>query len=236
MLTFDIDISDHRARSLHAELAAQAALLLAIDSGIARVLRFQFAEQAAHIRSLGELSGRHRDIPDPYRMHMGVWVSYAREIAEMLTAAWPELQTLTASQHEPAVAPASAPAAALDEPAETPPLAAAAPADDPRRAAVERCVLLLDMLRDMPDLVDWARAHQQLGADLRVIAGHSLAATDLVQAYTAVLIAALKLRTTPPNTSQCGMLRDAIACLQQPIDQQTLTDLSSRLTELTGAA
>ncbi|MBX0328509.1 low molecular weight phosphatase family protein, partial [Oscillochloris sp. ZM17-4] len=69
----NLDISHHQARSLSEELAGSARVLLAIDSGVARVLHARYPE--ATIVSLGALAGRQRDVPDPFRMQAGAWLS-----------------------------------------------------------------------------------------------------------------------------------------------------------------
>ncbi|NTV63416.1 MAG: low molecular weight phosphatase family protein, partial [Oscillochloris sp.] len=59
-----IDLCQHQARSLTPEIAAEAQVLLATDSGVARVLRARFPQIITF--TLGELAGCQRDIPDPF--------------------------------------------------------------------------------------------------------------------------------------------------------------------------
>jgi protein-tyrosine-phosphatase len=94
MAHMGLDISAHAARSITGELAAAAALVLALDRGTAVVLRARFPEAAGRIYTLGELAGRQRDIPDPFRMQIGAWITYAREIDDLLRAALPRIAEL----------------------------------------------------------------------------------------------------------------------------------------------
>src|SRR5262245_50512815 len=94
MAHMGLDISAHQARSITDELAAAATLLLAVDRGTELVLRARFPGAAGRIRTLGELAGRQRDIPDPFRMQIGAWITYAREIEELLKAGLPRIAEL----------------------------------------------------------------------------------------------------------------------------------------------
>src|SRR5688500_12139535 len=91
MVHMGLDIGDHQARSIAGEQVRQAALIVTIDRGSALVVRARFPEAAARVYSLGELAGRPRDIPDPFRMQIGAWMTYAREIESMLEAALPRM-------------------------------------------------------------------------------------------------------------------------------------------------
>ena len=94
MVHMGLDIAEHLARSLDDDLAARAALIITIDRGTALVIRARFPDAAARTYSLGELAGRARDIPDPFRMQIGAWMTYAREIESMLQAALPRIVEL----------------------------------------------------------------------------------------------------------------------------------------------
>src|SRR5215207_4146124 len=91
MVHMGLDIAEHVARSLDDDMAARAALIITIDRGTALVIRARFPSAAARTFSLGELAGRTRDIPDPFRMQIGAWMTYAREIESMLQAALPRI-------------------------------------------------------------------------------------------------------------------------------------------------
>src|SRR6185436_16835383 len=77
---------------------ARAALLLALDSGTAQVVRMRFPSAASRVHALGALAGRQRDIPDPFRMQIGAWITYAREIAALLEAALPRIAAVLPPQ------------------------------------------------------------------------------------------------------------------------------------------
>ena len=94
MVHMGLDIAEHEARSIDEALAARAALILTIDRGTALVVRARFPDMAVRTFSLGELAGRARDIPDPFRMQIGAWMTYAREIEAMLEAALPRIAEL----------------------------------------------------------------------------------------------------------------------------------------------
>src|SRR3954470_14750775 len=94
MVHMGLDIGEHQARSLDDDLAARAALIITMDRGTAQVVRARFPDAAARTYSLGELAGRARDIPDPFRMQIGAWMTYAREIEGMLQAALPRIVEL----------------------------------------------------------------------------------------------------------------------------------------------
>ncbi|MBC8074483.1 MAG: low molecular weight phosphatase family protein, partial [Chloroflexales bacterium] len=86
MLALGLHISAYRAHSITDEMVAAAAVLIAVDSGTARVIYARYPEAAARTVTLGELAGRARDIPDPFRMQVGAWITYAREIESLLKA------------------------------------------------------------------------------------------------------------------------------------------------------
>src|SRR5262245_8354275 len=102
MAHMSLSIDDHQARSLTDDLVAGAALLLAVDSGTALVLRARFPTAAARTHPLGAVAGRQRDIPDPFRMQIGAWITYAREIAALLEGALPRIvELMPTTDHRP---------------------------------------------------------------------------------------------------------------------------------------
>lgn len=221
MLHMGIDITMHRARSLTADLAAQAALLIAIDQGTALVMRARFPADAARIVTLGTLAGRQRDVPDPFRMQIGAWMTYARELDELLTAALPRIIAQIS-----AVAPALTPAA--------PPAGPGVAAE--RVDAAGRVAQLLQVAAHMPEVVDWAAARERLERDLALIAAASAGPADLAVAYVGLLRAAMLLLPPAPNPRQLAVLQRAAGCLSEPIDQPTLNELSAQLPGLPGLA
>jgi protein-tyrosine-phosphatase len=218
MAHMGLNINDHEARSLSNDLVADAALLLAVDSGTALVMRASFPEATARIHVLGTLAGRQRDIPDPFRMQIGAWITYAREIAALIEAALPQIISLLPTPEtlygQPAVAASTAgrPSAA-----------------DPRSAAADRIARLLRTVVEMPDVVDWAAARGRIEADLSTVAAAPRNARDLVAAYAGLLRAALAMTPAAPSTGQLAVLRAAAGRLAEPVGQPDLNDLSARL-------
>jgi len=232
LVQFGLDISEHRARSLSADIVSAADVLLAVDRGTAHVARMHYPEAATRIVTLGQLAGRERDIPDLFRMQIGAWIAYAREIDEMIAAGLEHLATLAAGEDDiphPAEAAAPPPPLPANGSASTPPTTNGRPNGAERQAAVERCARLLGVIRDMPDLVPWAQARQQLATEIKTASTISLGPDDLVQAYASLLLALLEMRATPPGAEQYGVLASAIERLREPISQQTLTSLSGSL-------
>lgn len=217
MVHLGLDISDHSARSLDDTLAERADLLLAIDSGTARVVRGRYPAASARIATLGELANRKRDVPDPFRMQMGAWLTYARELDDMLQAALPAIRTRLGQAVAPAVA------------------APATPANAERNAAAGRVSQLLQLAAQMPDVVDWAAARGRLENDLAAIAGAPAGPADLVAAYVALLRAAFAMLPTP-SARQFAALHGAATRLPDPVDQAALNELSGLLPTLPALA
>lgn len=208
-----LDISGHEARSLTDELADDAALLIAVDSGTARVARARFPQAAGRLQTLGELAGRDRDIPDPFKMQIGAWLAYAREIDSLLSAALPRIRERL--PEAVAVEPDAAPAG---------------DALDPERlAAVERIAQLVRVAAQMPGVVDWSAARGQIETDLARVGGLPAGAADMAPAYTGLLRAALALTPAPPASAKLAALAEAIAPLSAPVSAETLAEFSRRL-------
>ena len=216
MLTRGLDLSGHIARSLDDELVAAAHMLVAVESGVARVLRARYP--AATVVSLGDLAGRARDIPDPFRMQMGAWLQYAGEIEALLVAGLPRLRALVEGES--------------GEAAETPLHDAAVPPEpDPTRlAALERAGRLLGLVAELPAVVDWGAARGQLLADL-VVLEQPLAPGDLARPYGALLRATLVRMAELPTRAQAEALRAAVARLGAPITPAGLEALSGAVGE-----
>lgn len=226
MAAFGVDIADHRARSISAELVQSATLLVAIDRGIAHVLRQYYPTARDKILTLSELAATERDIPDPFRMQVGAWMAYAHAMQQMLTDALPHLLArLTGVPPEPAVV-SSAPTP--PEPTAMPP-ASPLPDSSPRTAALARLERVLAMLHDMPDLLDWQQVQRQIEASLQAIASEPVAAGDLALSYTAILNTLVHSASAPLHPHQVQMLQTAVARLHQPIDQLALNELAALL-------
>lgn len=217
LATLNLDISGHVARSLTDELATSAQLLIAVDSGIARVLRARSPDAA--IATLGELAGTRRDIPDPFRMQVGAWIYYAREMEQMLSKGLDAIVALVEPEDIP-----DAPALSAPESPPSPPVREAAPLAVERAAAIERCTRLLALLSEMPDVIDQAAARERLAADLAQIAARPLSPADLVAAYVALL----QVRLTPAADLPLALLYPALERLRTPIDQAALTALAAQ--------
>jgi protein-tyrosine-phosphatase len=238
MLHMGLDIADHLARSLDDDLVARAALIITIDRGTALVVRARYPDAAARTFSLGELAGRARDIPDPFRMQIGAWMTYAREIQSMLEAALPRIVELM-------------PAAATDERRTTNDERAAIPTTVPepptpnsqlptpnsqaleqRADAAGRITQLLQIAISMPGVIDWAAARARIEADLTPIAAAPHVPGDLIAAYAGLLRAALALLPATPTAGQLAALQRAANRLAHPIGQAELNDLSAQLAAL----
>ncbi|MFQ3631325.1 protein tyrosine phosphatase [Roseiflexus sp.] len=212
-----LDLSGHCARSLSDDLVEDAVLLLAIDSGTARVARLRFPQAASRIHALGELAGRDRDIPDPFKMQIGPWLVYAREIDQMLHQALPNIMAYLPE-----------PSAPLPRAEARPSLAAPVVAEE-RRAAAERTAQLLDLMTRIPGIVEWNAAREQVDAAIAAAHQHPAGATDQIIAYCALLRAALALTPAIPTTAHLAALRDAIARLEQPVGAGDIEALSAQL-------
>jgi protein-tyrosine-phosphatase len=232
MVHMGLDIAEHQARSLNDDLAARTALIITLDRGTALVVRARFPAAAARTYSLGDLAGRARDIPDPFRMQIGAWMTYAREIESMLQAALPRIVELmpvttteeqtkaegrrTADDAEPSIAsPVSNPQA-----------------PEQRADAAGRIVQLLQIAAQMPGVLDWAAARARIEADLAPIAGAPQDTGDLIAAYAGLLRAALALLPATPSAGQIAALQRAANRLAQPIAQAELNELSGQLATL----
>ncbi len=224
LLAMGLDLSAHTARSLSDALVAEARLLVAVESGVGRVVRARYPE--AQLVTLGGLAGRARDIPDPFRMQVGAWLQYANEIEALLGAGMPRLLALLgADGAADAVAAAPAPSAAVSR---LPPVAPEQAAE--RVAALERVGRLLSLVAELPDVVDWASGSRQIAADLGAME-QPLAPADLARPYVALLRATLALLPGCPSAPQATALRGAVARLRAPI---TPADLDALADDLAG--
>jgi protein-tyrosine-phosphatase len=215
MAHMSLSIDDHLARSLTDELVASAALLLAIDNGTELVLRARFPAATARTHTLGALAGRQRDIPDPFRMQIGAWITYAREIAALLEAALPRIVELMPTNDQ--------------RPTTNEALNACSPTPDARSAAAEQIERLLRTIADLPGVVDWPAARERIEADLGAVAAAPRDGGDLAAAYVGLLRAALAMTLAAPSPGQVEALRAAAARLGDSIGQADLNELSAWL-------
>lgn len=206
---------DHIARSLTDELAATANVLIAVDSGIARVLRSRYPQ--ATIASLGELAGRARDIPDPAGMQVGAWLHYSREMEQLLREGFARIVALLGGE----TAPAAPQPAAVPSPA--PPAPPEPPAE--RQAICARATRLLDAIQAMPDVIDWPAARGRIQTTLAELIPLAAAPTDLIALYVEAINLWLTRQTAVPAADRIERLRAAIERAQQPVGQAEVADV-----------
>ncbi len=204
---------DHVARSLTDELAAAADLLIAVDSGIARVLRNRYPDAA--IASLGELAGRARDIPDPAGMQIGAWLHYSREMEQLLQAGFDRIVALLGGQ---VAATASAPTPTLEP-------APAQPSLTERQAVCARAIHLIDTIQAMPDLIDWSAARSRLQTTLAALPPLASAPGDLTALYVEAIALWLERQNSMPDPDRLSRLRAALARAQEPVGQAEVADV-----------
>lgn len=232
MVALGLDISFHQARSLSDELATTASLLLAVDSGTALVLLARYPASAVPIVALGALAGTRRDIPDPFRMQVGAWISYAREIEALLKRDLPHLIALLEggpSDRDTALLPLAQvpvpPAALAAQPPQPPAATPALPAE--RSAAFERCRRLLGLIIDFPGVIDWASARRQLTADLSTIGAAPIGGSDRVQPYATMLLALIESSAALPSAGQANALIVAVERMAAVIGPAEMSALMS---------
>jgi protein-tyrosine phosphatase len=236
MLQFELDISSHRARSLTPDIAKHAGIILAIDSGIVHVIRGQYPTVLERTVTIASLAGRQREIPDLSNMLLGAWIGYAHEIDDMLRQGLPGLIAhIEAAQRkmrdperktDPQAHRALPTAASAPPPSDE---AANQLATPSRSTPVNRCLRLLDVVQDMPDLISWDNARSQIETEIKTLAEQSYPPDDYIPTYLNILLAMLKLATSPPTPHQMTILSTAIQTIRTPIDQQTLNNLSLTL-------
>jgi protein-tyrosine phosphatase len=244
MEQINLDISQHLARSLTDELAAEASLLVAVDSGVARVARARFPDAAERIHTLGQLASRPRDIPDPFKMQLGAWLTYTQEIDAMLRTALPQILEqigeLSAEPQDPRTPePAEDPRPTTQDQRgesqtsvddgrwtrEPPPLAIEPepPSLDPTRSsALTQMRQLLTLGAQMPGIVDWAAARAHLQAELQACEP-PLVPGDLAPALVGAIRAALAIGSGVLTPGQIEALQGAIELLHAPVSAGSLS-------------
>lgn len=207
-----LTLDDHVARSLTDELAHTAHLLIAVDSGIARVLRSRYPQ--ATIYSLGELAGRSRDIPDPAGMQIGAWLHYSREMEQLLKAGFDRITTILSGNN----VVEESPSLALPPPPPPPP-----PSE--RQEVCTRATRLLNAIQAMPDVIDWPAARGRLQATLAELIPLATEPTDLTMLYVEALNRWLDRQTSTPSADRITRLREAIERGLHPVGQNEVADL-----------
>lgn len=257
MAVLGLDLTEHRARSLTSDQIEAASLVIAIDSGIARVVRDRFPTAPTY--TLGELAGRARDVPDPFRMPVSAWLQYARELEDLLRAGLPRMgQILDGTPLTPAPSPApleqsdpgirtgsdltgrgdgvpmrtSSPVKAEARLPEGP---SAGPVSANHAALVHRACGMLDLLAEAPAVIVWSAAREQLAADLAILAEPE-SPGDLAQPYAQLVRAMLDLVSDPPSATQAHAMHEAVARLAAPISAEALSALAASLSQLRGSS
>lgn len=232
MMILGGDINEHAARSLTDDLIATATLLVAVERGIVNVIRMRHPAAVAHTVTLGDLAQQHRDIPDPFRMQVGAWVTYGREIESMIAAGRDRLLARVLGDTSDTPAPADTLATPAPAPAATTADSAVAVAD---AASVPvpllRCQQLLDVLTTMPDVIDWQQWRTHMVTALRDVGAAPAPPGDMTTAYVALLAATIETRAARPDTTAQQWLQTAVGRLQGRVTAHEIQALSASLTD-----
>lgn len=89
-----IDIGDHIAHSLTAEDLAEADLVLVMGQEHAQVLRTTWPQYAWKVWRLGEMSGRRKDVVDPYLEPIEQYRACAAVLADYIDRGLPRILDL----------------------------------------------------------------------------------------------------------------------------------------------
>ncbi|MBA3470081.1 MAG: hypothetical protein H0T53_10590 [Herpetosiphonaceae bacterium] len=208
-----IAASDHTARSLTAELVSAADLLLTVDRGTGRALELRYP--TASFKTLPDLAGTSREVPDPFRMTLDAWIVYGRELDAQLRAALPTILQLV-GRGAPGARIAVGPAAI------EPTTGAHHPAED-------RLRVLVRGIAGIPELIDWARARAAIRETLQTLASSPAIAGnpgDLRPAAVAMLLGVMGTSADPLSSVQIAILSEAIELLAAPVDALALGGLA----------
>jgi protein-tyrosine-phosphatase len=86
-----MDLSNHEAREVSAELLADADLILCMEPGHAEALRVEFPEAAERIFLLSEMSGGKQGVDDPYGGPYEGYVKMVGELSCLIDAGLPRI-------------------------------------------------------------------------------------------------------------------------------------------------
>ncbi len=86
-----IDLSNHRAREVTAELLADADLILCMETGHAEALRVEFPEARERIHVLSEMAGSNHNVADPYGGPYQGYVKMVDELTHLIDAGLPRI-------------------------------------------------------------------------------------------------------------------------------------------------
>jgi protein-tyrosine-phosphatase len=215
---------EHTARSLTAEMVSAADLLLTVDRGTGRALELRYA--TSNFKTLPDLAGTAREVPDPFRMTLDAWIVYGRELDAQLKAALPLIVQLARRDAPGAKSPAGAPAAPQ-------------PSGGAHHPAEDRLRVLVRGIAGLPELIDWQRARAAIGETLQTLASSAVAAgnpADLRPAAVAMLLGMLGGSADPLSAQQLAILSEAVELLAAPIDGVALGTLAGAVGRWTTGA
>ncbi len=214
----------HTARSLSAELAMQADLLLAVDRGVGRALELQYPN--GRWQALPDLAETPREVLDPFRMTLDAWLIYGRELEHQLKAslnkiiAYCQGETMQPNSPTPIVATTDR---ALASPAE---LGAEV------HPAYRRLHILAFGIAGIPEVVDWGKARNSLREAMQSFSNYLAASagpSDLRPAALAMLGGVLGIGSEPLSNNQLAILREIVGRVVQPLDPQDLAGLAGAI-------
>ena len=84
MRELNIDLSDHRSRTISPELLRGVDLILCMTQSHREALQVEFPQHAAHIRLLSEMVGHTYDIPDVEKGSSSECVCLAKDLVEII--------------------------------------------------------------------------------------------------------------------------------------------------------
>ena len=214
----------HTARSLSAELAHQADLLLAVDRGVGRALELQYPNGRWQV--LPDLAETPREVLDPFRMTLDAWLIYGRELEHQLKVA---LSKIIAYCQGQAIAP-TAQAAQVESvtQAETSPVELASEV----HPAYRRLHILAFGIAGIPEVIDWSKARNSLREAMQQFANYLAASagpSDLRPAALAMLGGVLGNGSDPLNANQLAILREIGGRVAQTLDPQDLAGLAGAI-------
>jgi protein-tyrosine-phosphatase len=90
-----IDIGDHTARGVDAEMLREADLILCMESGHTEAIAAEFPEEAGgKVYMLSQMVGKRHDIADPYGSPLEDYEHMAEELEQLIDEALPRIKEL----------------------------------------------------------------------------------------------------------------------------------------------
>ena len=213
MENLNLTAHEHTARSLTAEMADAADLLITVDRGVGRALELRFP--TARWRALPDLAGTEREVPDPFRMTMDAWIIYGRELDAQLKAALPTIVELVKGQDSDQKSEVRS---QKSDTTHRPPATDLRPPAADTHGTTHRLAILVRGIAGLPELIDWGRARAAIRETLQTLAGSVHEPGDLRPAAVAMLLGVLGAEDAPLNANQLAILSDAADQLAHPID------------------